>query len=180
MATARPTRLSSSGSTWLRPASCHHSASSSATRSGCSAARSWASAKSSSRWNSAQWSAAKSWLPGTCSRSTVIWFPMWSVVAFQPSWTIERDPMISKYWVDRGLGASAPSAANVGRRLAPSSDSWSTPSSTAGAATPAASSTVGSRSTAWANWSRTWPAAAASMPAGQWAISGVRTPPSQA
>jgi hypothetical protein len=102
---------------------------------------------------------------------------MWSVVAFQPSWTIERDPIISKYWVDR---PSAPASANVARRLAPSNGSWATPSTSAGARTPVASSTVGARSTAWQNWSRTSPAASGSMPPGQWTISGVRTPPSQA
>ena len=56
---------------------------------------------------------------------------MWSVVAFQPWWTMDREPSISKYWVSRGSGRAASS--KVGRRLAPSTGCWVTPSTAAGA-----------------------------------------------
>ena len=89
---------------------------------------------------------------------------------------MDRLPSISKYCVLRGAGASASS--KVGRSEAPSIGCCGTPSTSSGGAMPTASRMVGSRSMAWQNWLRTCPRAA--MPFGQCAISGVRTPPSQA
>jgi hypothetical protein len=84
--------------------------------------------------------------------------------------------MISKYWLARGLGASP--SAKVPSSDAPSSGCCWTPSTTSGNGKPAASSTVGTTSTAWQNCGRTWPLSAS--PRGQCTISGVRVPPSQA
>ena len=182
MATARPMRQSSSGSTWLRPASCHHRSSSSAHplrvlgRPGRGPRRSRRRGR-----NSAQWSAAKSWLPGTCSRSTrelvadVVGRRLPPVVvdrARADDLEVLRRPRARRR---RTVGRERGQQAGARRAAA-----GATPSTVAGGSSPAASSTVGSRSTAWQNCVAHLPRARRRCRAGQCTISGVRTPPSQA
>src|ERR1035441_10011414 len=85
------------GSTWLRSASADHSSISSRNRSGSSAARSTASEKSSDRLKSSHRSSSKSRLPMASSSSSRTPVLMWFVVAFHPSWKIDREPNISHY-----------------------------------------------------------------------------------
>ncbi len=87
-----------------------------------------------------------------------------------------RDPIISKYWSRRTSGASG--SPNVGSIDSPSIGCCVTPSTVAGGAMPAASSTVANTSTAWQNCGRTLPGPVTRSP--QRTTSGVRTPPSHA
>ncbi len=88
---------------------------------------------------------------------------------------MEREPIISKYWVWCTSAASGSSSA--ASRLAPSTSCCATPSTSSGTSSPAAAMIVGIRSTTWANCDRTAPGRAMRPP--QCTMSGVRVPPSQ-
>ena len=85
-------------------------------------------------------------------------------------------PNISKCWVNRCGGASAPSGASRGAKLIPSMWVWGTYSMVSGRSMPASSSTVGRTSMAWVNWRRTSPPAP--IRDGQLTMQGSATPPS--
>ena len=112
-------RLSSRGSTWLRPASSHQRSSSCRTSSGCSAERSWASEKSSSRWKSASGRCRSRGCPRAgrarcragCRRGR-------SSPSTRPGRS--RGSRSSRSTACRA-GSGAPGSANVGSRLAPAS-----------------------------------------------------------
>ena len=76
----------------------------------------------------------------------------------------------------RRAATARDASVNVARIDAPSTGCCATPSTAVGRIDAGASSTVGMRSTACTNWSRTAPPPA--MPRGQCTISGVRVPPS--
>ena len=88
---------------------------------------------------------------------------------------MEREPIISKYWV--WCSSAASGSSSTPSRLTPSTSCCATPSTSAGISNPAAAMIVGMRSTACANWERTAPGRAMRPP--QWTMSGVRVPPSQ-
>ena len=93
--------------------------------------------------------------------------------ARHPSWSIERWPNISKYWVRCRVGAAASS--KVWAKLTPWIGAWVTPLIVAGGSTPRASRTVGTMSMMCAYWSRISPRAW--MPFGQCTRNGSQAPP---
>ena len=99
---------------------------------------------------------AKSRLPSSRRSSSTTPFDTWSVVAFHPSWTIERRAEHLEVLRVRGA-RRAPRRRTWRGCYAPSTGCCATPSTASGASTPAASSTVGMRSIACTNWSRTSP-----------------------
>ena len=103
---------------------------------------------------------------------------MWSVVAFQPWCTIDREPSISKYWVSRRVRSGSASS-NVGRQAGAVDRLLGDPVD-CGRRLEAGRVEDGRHEVDHVGELRADLAPrVVGMPAGQWTISGVRVPPSQ-
>ncbi len=173
-ATIRARPLPSIGITWYFPASTYQVAIIAISLSRCSAATLWFSAKSSATWYSSQPFASSSesvsaeiGLPNPVPAS-VNDGPGQGQTARQPSWSIARWPIISKYWV--WWCVSAPGSSRVWAKLTPWSGLWVTPLMVAGGSMPRRSSTVGTMSMRCAYCGRISPLLG--MPFGQETMNG--------